>query len=132
MTPKGQSWVTIPSVKELDDQRTAIVAVPADAVSELERDGLADPLPVFRGAVLDAVVAVGTDAAALVTLLQTPDSIRAFATWVRRRSTKSGDSLQLSVKRGNRQVQLTVTGDIDIPAVADFLAMAFAPSDAQP
>jgi hypothetical protein len=109
-----------------------IVAVPFDAVRELEQERLALPRPVFRGAALDAVVAVGMDAAALVTLLQTPDSVRAFATWVRDRCTQSRDSIELSARRGGRQVRLTVDGDIDVGVVADFLAAAFADRDTEP
>jgi hypothetical protein len=103
-----------------------IVAVPANAARELEREGLAFPLSVFRGAVLDAGVTVGMDAAALVTLMQAPDSIRAFAAWVRDRCGRSGDSIELKARRGDRSVHLTVDGDIDINVVAAFLAAAFA------
>jgi hypothetical protein len=108
-----------------DTAGTVIVAVPFDAVDELERAGLAFPLPVFRGAVLEAVVAVGMDSAALVTLLQTPDSVRAFAAWIRHRYAGSGDSIEISARRGSRQIQLKVGGDIDIDVVADFLSAAF-------
>ena len=71
------------------------------------------------------------DAAALVTLLQAPDSIRAFAAWIRGRGARSGDSIELSMKRGNRRMRLTVDGDIDIRIVADFLAAAFTDGDAE-
>ena len=118
-------------VKETTGQQHVVVAVPADAVPELKREGLADPLPIFRGAALDAAVTVGMDAAALVTLLQAPDSIRAFAAWVRGRRTRSGDSIDLTVTRGNRRLHLTVDGDMDIEAVAGFLTEAFADNDAQ-
>ena len=121
----------MPDVKETTDQHRVIVAVPANAVPELEREGLADPLPVFRGAALDAAVTVGTDAAALVTLLQAPDAIRAFAAWMRGRWMRSGDSIDLAVTHGNRRVHLTVDGDVDIEAVAGFLTAAFAGDDVQ-
>jgi len=113
------------------DRRTVIVAVPVEAVPELEREGLADPLPVLRGTVLDVVATVGMDAAALVTLLQAPDSIRAFAGWLRARSARSGDLIEVNVKRGNRRLHLTVEGDIDIDVVADFLIDAFADQSPQ-
>jgi len=112
-----------------DRAETVIVAVPLDAVREMEREGLALPLPVFRGPVLDAVVTVGMDSAALVTLLQAPDSIRAFAAWVRDRCARSGGSIELSAKRGGRRVHLTVDGDVDIRVVADFLEAALADHD---
>jgi hypothetical protein len=107
------------------DQDAVIVAVPGDAVEELEREGLASSLPSLRGTVLDAVVMVGMDAAVLVTLLQTPDSVRAFAAWIRGRCARSGVSIELSAQRGNRRVHLIVDGDIDVEVVADFLVAAF-------
>ena len=115
-----------------DRAEAAIVAVPVDAVDELERKELAFPLPVLRGSVLDAVVMVGMDSAGLVTLLQAPDSIRAFAAWVRDRCARSGDSIEVSARRGGRQVRLKVDGGIDIDVVANFLAAALADHDSQP
>ena len=115
-----------------DRADTVIVAVPLDAVRELEHEGLALPLPVFRGAALDAVVSIGMDAAALVTLLQAPDSIRTFAAWVRHRCASSGNSIEVSAKRGDRRVHLKVDGDIDVDVVADFLAAAFADHESRP
>jgi len=111
---------------------TMIVAAPVDAARELEREELAFPLPVLRGVVLEAVVTVGMDAAALVTLLQAPDSIRAFAVWVRDRCARSGDSIELKARRGDRSVHLPADGDIDIDVVAAFLAAAFADHDPRP
>jgi hypothetical protein len=119
-------------MKGMEDRTAAmIVAVPSDAVRELEREGLAFPLPVFRGAVLDAVATVGMDSAALVTLLQAPDSIRAFAAWIRERCARSSDSIELSAKRGGRRVCLKVEGDINVDLVADFLVAAFADHESQ-
>lgn len=115
-----------------DRSKAVIVAVPSDGVSELEHEGLAFRLPVLRGAVLDAVVTVGMDSAALVTLLQAPDSLRAFASWVRDRCVRSGDSVEVIARRGSRRVHLTVDGDVDIGIVADFIAAAFADRDSQP
>lgn len=86
-------------------------------------------LPILRGAAVDALVTVGMDAAALVTLLQTPDSVRTFAVWIRGRSARSGDSIELSARRGDRRVHLTIDGDIDIGIVADFLRASFADRD---
>jgi hypothetical protein len=111
------------------DSQSVIVAVPSDAARELELEGLARTLPVFRGPALDALVTVGMDAAALVTLLQTPDSIRAFAAWIRDRCLRSSDSIELNARSGNRRVHLTVDGDIDIDIVAGFLVAAFSHSD---
>jgi hypothetical protein len=115
-----------------DRPQAAIVAVPFDAVPDLEREGLAFPLRVLRGPVLDAVVMVGMDSAALVTLLQTPDSVRAFAAWIRYRCARSGDSIELSARRGDRRVHLTVDGDIDIGIVASFLVEALGERDSEP
>ena len=107
----------------------SVVAVPVDAARELEREGLAFPLPVVRGAVVDAVVTVGMDSAALVTLLQAPDSIRTFAAWLRDRCARSSESIELSARRGGQRIRLKVDGDIDVAVVAAFLAAAFADHD---
>jgi hypothetical protein len=118
-------------VRVEDEASAMVVAVPFDAVRELELEGLAVPLPVLRGPVINAVVTVGMDSAALVTLLQAPDSIRAFAAWIRDRCARPGDSIELKARRGSRRVHLTVDGDIDVGVVADFLAAAFADRDSQ-
>jgi hypothetical protein len=115
-----------------DKADTAIVAVPSDAVRELEDQGLAFPLPVFRGAAVDAVVSVGVDSAALVTLLQTPDSVRSFAAWIRHRCGRSGDSIEISATRGDRRIQVKVDGDVDIGVVAEFLTAALADHESEP
>jgi hypothetical protein len=119
-------------VEERADRQTVIVAVPVDAVRDLEREELAFRLPILRGAVVDAVVTVGPDAAALVTLLQAPDTVRAFAAWVRGRCGGPGDSIDLRARRGDQTVHLTVNGDVDVGIVADFLAAAFADHSPQP
>lgn len=105
------------------------MAVPPDAVSELEHEGLAFPLPVLRGPVLDAVVMVGADAATLVSLLQAPDAVRAFAAWVRDRCSRSGDSIELTARSGARRIHLKVDGCIDAAVVADFLMAAMKGDD---
>jgi hypothetical protein len=112
-------------MEDRSDRHAVIVAVPADGVLELERTGLAFPLPIFRGAALDAVVTIGTGASVLVTLLQAPESVRSFAAWVRDRCARSSDSIELKATRGGLQVRLTVVGDIDINVIADFLVAAF-------
>lgn len=111
--------------------QAVVISVPVETVGELESEGLAFPLPVLRGAAFDAVVTVGMDAAALVTLLQTPDVIRAFASWVRDRCRRYSDSIELTARRGDRRVHLTVDGEIDAEVVANFLTAAFAERDAQ-
>lgn len=121
-------------MRYMDDEQDPYpitIAVPADAVPELERQNLAFPAPVLRGAILDAVVTVGMDSAALVTLLQTPDSVLAFAKWVRSRCRRSRSTIQLTAKCGHRQLRMTVDGDIDINVVADFLKAAFADQTAE-
>jgi hypothetical protein len=106
-----------------------IVAVSTDAAIELENMGLAFPLPVLRGVALDAAVTVGMDAAALVTLLQAPDSVRAFASWLRDRCVRSGDSIEVKVRHGDRRLHLTIDGDIGVDVVMDFLAAALTDCD---
>jgi len=118
-------------MKNGNDRNSVIVAVPLDAVGELEREGLASPLPVFRGAAIEAVVTIGMDSAALVTLLQAPDSVRAFAAWIRTRCTRASNSIEISAKHGDRRVHLTVEGGIDVSVVADFLTAAFADQSSQ-
>jgi len=109
----------------VDDSREAmIVAVPFDAVSELEASGLAIPVRVFRGAALQAVVTVGTDAATLVSLMQAPDAVRAFAGWVRARCQRSGESIELSARSGDRRIHVKIDGRVDTRAIADFLMAA--------
>lgn len=114
-----------------DKAEAMIVAVPFDAVRELQREGLAFPRRVLRGAAIEAIVTVGVDSATLVTLLQTPESIRAFAAWIRKRCVRSRDSIELSARRGDRRVHLTVDGDIDTSLVAEFLTAALADPDSQ-
>jgi hypothetical protein len=108
----------------VNESRTVVVAVPVDAVADLKSQGLAFPLPAVRGAVIEAVMTVGTDAAMLVSLLQAPDAIRSFAAWVRGRYTQSGNSIELSAQSGDRRVHLRVDGNVDIGVVADFLKAA--------
>jgi hypothetical protein len=111
---------------------SVVVAVPADVVSELEREGLATRAPVRRGPILDTIVTVGADSATLVTLLQAPDSVRAFARWVHRRSERSGESIEVSIRREGQQVHLVVEGNVDVGTVANFLATAFPNPDPEP
>jgi hypothetical protein len=108
-----------------------IIAVPFDVVSELEGEGLASRLPVLRGPVLDAVVTVGTDAAALVSLLQAPDAVRAFAAWVHRRGARSGNFIEISARSGDRTVHLKVDGRIDADVIADFFMAAMEGDETQ-
>jgi hypothetical protein len=112
-------------MKNENDQATVIVAVPFDAVDDLENQGLARPLPVLRGAGIQALVSLGSDSAALVTLLQAPESIRAFAAWIRARCARANATLDISVKQGDQRIHLTADGNIDIGAVAAFLEAAF-------
>jgi hypothetical protein len=110
----------------------AVVAVPVDAVDELERSGLASYLPAFRSPGVEALVTVGTDAAAMVTLMQAPDSVRAFAAWVRRRCSRSDESIELSAARGGVRVHLKVDGHVSVEEVAEFLAAALADHRSEP
>jgi hypothetical protein len=58
-------------------------------------------------------------------LLQAPDSIRAFASWLVERCRRKNDRITLTGGRGDRRVRLTIDGDVPIAAVSDFLASAF-------
>jgi hypothetical protein len=112
-----------------ESSAAVLVAVPSDAVDELEKDGLAFSVPSIRGPVLDAVIAIGVDAAALVTLLQTPSTIRAFAEWVTRRTKRTGDSIEINARRGTTRVFLKVDGQVSTDVVADFLLGALGPPE---
>lgn len=119
-------------VGDQTNHETMVIAVPVDTVDELELEGLAFALPVLRGPMLDAVVMIGMDAAALVTLLQAPDSIHAFAAWLRDRCVRRSDSIEIRARRRGLEVHLTVDGDIGVDVVADFLVAAFADRNRQP
>jgi hypothetical protein len=110
---------------------SVIIAVPFDALDELQREGLASPLPVLRGAGIEALVTIGMDSAALVTLLQAPDTIRTFADWIRARCERKGNTIEISARRGDRRVHLTVHGDLDIGVIAEFLIAVFAEDRSQ-
>ena len=116
----------------MSDQRAMMIAVSIDDVLELERKGLAFPVAVFRGAPLDAIVTVGMDASALVTLLQAPESVRAFSAWMRSKCARSGNTIELTAQRDERRVHLVVDGDIDVSVVTDFLSAAFKDHDGGP
>jgi hypothetical protein len=51
------------------------------------------------------------------------------AAWVRARCVRSGSSIELRARRGDRRIQLRVDGDIDVDVVAEFLTAAFADQD---
>jgi hypothetical protein len=59
-----------------DTAKVIIVAVPTDAVRELQSRNLAFPLAVPHGTAFDAVATVGADAATLVSLMQAPSTLR--------------------------------------------------------
>jgi len=104
-----------------------LIAVPTGAVEELERSGLAWSVPTVRGPLLDAVVTVGVDSAALVTLLQTPFTVRDFAVWISGWARRTGDSIQVTGRQGGKQIKLRVDGGVSPEVVADFLRDALAP-----
>jgi hypothetical protein len=101
-----------------------LVAVPEDGVDELVSAGLVKVIPTIRGAVLDAVVTVGSDAAVLVTLLQAPQTIREFAGWVVARCHRRKTTLVITARRGEQHLELRVDGDIPVEAVTRFLVDA--------
>jgi hypothetical protein len=116
---------------QVDEENVLIAAVPLAAVDELEFHGIAAALPVYRGTAMEALVTIGMDSATLVTLLQAPDSIRAFASWIRDRCVRDGTRIEVIAKQGSRRLRLTVDGEVDIGVVADFIAAAFADPHSQ-
>jgi hypothetical protein len=103
----------------------AVIAVPDDAVDELIEDGLVEEMLASRGPIVEAVIEVGVDSAALVTIIQATDSIRRFAAWLIGRARARGDSVIVTGNRSGRQVELRVTGDAPIDAVSNFLSTVF-------
>jgi hypothetical protein len=105
------------------------VAVPQDLADDLLGSGLAGRVPVFRGAVLDAVIIAGTDAGTVVTLMQAPDTIRRFAGWLREHAGRHEDGIKVEVRRGGRSLTLRVDGAVPIQTITDFIADALADDD---
>ena len=108
--------------KDADDVPAALVAVTGDMADELQRIGLAEPLPTLRGAAIDAAVMVGTDAATIVTLMQTPEAIRAFAGWLHDRFSRRGDSIKIQGRRHGITVTLQVDGSVPVEIITGFIA----------
>jgi hypothetical protein len=65
---------TVPDHASAPDVPAAFVAMPKALADDLVGSGVAERVPVFRGAVLDAVIVIGTDAGTVVTLMQAPDA----------------------------------------------------------
>jgi hypothetical protein len=72
----------MPDVPVAREDPAALVAVTEHMADALQNSGLAVPLPALRGTVVDVALIVGTDAATVVTLMQAPDTIRRFASWL--------------------------------------------------
>jgi hypothetical protein len=102
-----------------------VVAVPEEVLDELLERALVRPIPRVRGPLIDAAVVIGSDAAVLVTLLQAPDTVRSFASWLVDRVRKKGDMLTIKAKQGERLLVLRIDGEVDMDAVARFLEGAF-------
>jgi hypothetical protein len=108
----------MPTSLDPGDAPVALVAVTDDMSDDLQRAGLAAPLPTLRGAIVDAAIVVGTDAATIVTLMQTPDAIRAFAGWLHGRFAQHGDSIRLQGRRNGVTVTLQVEGPAPVETIA--------------
>jgi hypothetical protein len=108
--------------QDADEAPAALVAVTGDMAGDLERAGLATPLPTLRGAVIDAAFMIGADAATIVTLMHTPAAIRAFAGWLHDRFTRRGDSITIQGRRGGVSVTLQVDGSVPIETITGFIA----------
>jgi len=109
-----------------------LIAVPEDTVDELVSADLVRELPTLRGPVFDAVVTVGMDSAALVTLMQAPDAIRAFATWLTEWVRGKQDGITITANHDGRSLHLEVKGSVPIEAVSDFLTAALGTLPAEP
>ena len=109
-----------------------LIAVPEDAVDGLVSVGLVRELPTLRGPMFDAVVTVGMDSAALVTLMQAPDAVRAFAAWLTERVQDKKDGIRITANHDGRSLHLEVNGSVPIEAVSDFLTAALGTASMEP
>jgi hypothetical protein len=105
-----------------DNAPAALVAITGDMVDELHRAGLVTPLPTLRGAAIDVAIMVGTDAATIVTLIQTPEAVRAFAGWLHDRFSRRGDSIKIEGRRHGISVTLQVDGSVPVETITGFIA----------
>jgi hypothetical protein len=115
-----------------EEPAAVLVAVPEEVVDELVTAGLAQVIPTIRGPVLDAVATIGSNAAVLITLLQAPDSIRAFAAWTVSWARRRTETIEIRAKRGGRRLELRVDGDVPVEVVAEFLSAVFSASSTDP
>lgn len=104
------------------DADDALVAVTSDMSDDLQRAGLATPLPRLRSAALDAAITVGNDAAAIVALVQTPQAILTFARWLHDRFSQHGDSIRIQGRRRGITVTLQVDGSVPVETITGFIA----------
>jgi hypothetical protein len=125
----GRDNGTVNDHASAQDGLEALVAVPKDLADDLLGNGLAGPVPVFRGAVLDAVIVVGTDAGTVVTLMQAPESVRRFAGWLREHAARHEDSIKVEARRGGRSLTLRVDGSVPVETITGFIADALADDD---
>jgi hypothetical protein len=107
--------------QNVEEVPAALVAVTADMADDLQRTGLAAALPTLRGAAVDAAIMVGTNAATIVTLMQAPDSIRAFAGWLHDRFSRHGDSVKIQGRRHGISVTLQVDGSVPVDTITEFI-----------
>lgn len=98
--------------------------MPEEAVAELVENNLAKVVPGVRGPLLETVMEIGTDAAVLVTLLQTPDTVRAFAAWVLGWGKRQPDGMVVHARKKGRRVDLRVEGEVSIDTITDFISDA--------
>jgi len=102
-----------------------VLAVPEETLDELLEAGLVKTIPTIRGPVMEAVATIGANSAVLVTLLQAPETVRAFAAWLVAWVRRREDTVTINARRGSRRVELRVDGDVPMDVVADFLSAAF-------
>ena len=119
-------------MEEDDSALAVLVAVPSDAVAELEQLDIAHAVPTIRGPVLETVLQVGVGAATVVSLMQAPSTVRGFASWIVDIVRRDGDSIVVRGRRGGRSVDLRVTGNVDRQVVADFLTDSLGNDQAPP
>jgi hypothetical protein len=103
---------------------TALIAVPDDAVDELLGVRLVSKPPKRRAPGLDAVLTIGTDSSALVTLTQAPATVYLLATWLAARARRLGNTITITGNRPSSSARFEVNGDEPPEVVANYLATA--------
>src|SRR4051794_2731811 len=104
-----------------DRPAAVLIAVADELVDDLIEAGLGGEFPGPRYSIMDTVLTVGSSAMTVVTLHHAPAKVRALASWLRERASRT----TIEVNDVRRGVTFTVRGPADsADAVAAFVAAA--------